>query len=123
MKTNQLRLNSKIIAVGLSKTTILYGHHVELLMWNLVVHEGTIRLWRIIVSNKSAASHLHYSINLLTTEIQCCGPGSVDGIATAYGLDGPEIESRWGRDFPHLSRPTLSPTQPPVKWVPGLCRG
>jgi len=24
------------------------------------------------------------------------GPGSVVGIATAYGLDGPGIESRWG---------------------------
>ena len=29
-----------------------------------------------------------------------CGPGSSVGIATDYGLDGPEIESRWGRDFP-----------------------
>ena len=39
-----------------------------------------------------------------------CGPGSVVGIATGYGLDGPEIESRWGgRDSPHLSRPALSP--------------
>jgi len=28
-----------------------------------------------------------------------CGPGSVVGIATAYGLDGPEIESRWGARF------------------------
>jgi hypothetical protein len=26
--------------------------------------------------------------------------GIVVGIATAYGLDGPGIESRWGRDFP-----------------------
>jgi hypothetical protein len=34
------------------------------------------------------------------------GPGSVVGIATVYGLDGPGIESRWRRDFPHLSRPT-----------------
>ena len=25
-------------------------------------------------------------------------------IANGYGLDGPGIESRWGRDFPHLSR-------------------
>ena len=45
------------------------------------------------------------------------------GIATAYGLDGPVIESQWGRDFPHLSRPGLRPTQPPVQWVPGLSRG
>ena len=28
------------------------------------------------------------------------GPGSSVGIATGYGLDGPGIESRWGRDFP-----------------------
>jgi len=51
------------------------------------------------------------------------GSGSVVGIATAYGLDGPGIESRWGRDFPHLSRPALRLTQPPVQWVPGLSRG
>jgi hypothetical protein len=32
------------------------------------------------------------------------------GVATGYGLDGPEIEFQWGRDFPHPSRPTLGPT-------------
>jgi len=29
----------------------------------------------------------------------------------------------WGRDFPHLSRPVLRPTQPSLQWVPGLSRG
>ena len=45
------------------------------------------------------------------------------GIATRYGLDGPGIESRWKRDFPHPSRPALGPPQPPVQWVPGLSPG
>jgi hypothetical protein len=51
------------------------------------------------------------------------GPGSSVGIATGYGLDGPGIESRWGRDFSQTFRPALRPTQPPVQWVPGLSRG
>jgi hypothetical protein len=32
------------------------------------------------------------------------GRDSVVGIATRYGLDGPGIESRWGRDFSQPSR-------------------
>ena len=43
------------------------------------------------------------------------GLGSVVGVATGYGLDGPGIESRWKRDIPHLSRPALGPTQSPVR--------
>ena len=37
-------------------------------------------------------------------------------------MDGPALESRWGRDFPHQSRPALWPTQPPVQCVLGLSR-
>jgi hypothetical protein len=44
----------------------------------------------------------------------CCGPGSIVGIETGYGQDGPGMESGWGRDFPHLSRPALGLTQLPV---------
>jgi hypothetical protein len=48
---------------------------------------------------------------------------SVD-IATSCGLDGPGIESRCGvRDFPHLSKPSLGPTQLPIYSLTGHYRG
>ena len=45
------------------------------------------------------------------------------GIASRYGLDGPGIKSWWGRDFLHLSRWALGPTQPPIQQVLGLSQG
>ena len=62
---------------------------------------------------------------VLYCEIQVLkvGRDSSVGIATRYELDGPEIESRWGRDFQHPSRPALGTTQPPIQWVPGIFPG
>jgi hypothetical protein len=55
--------------------------------------------------------------------MKAVGRDSSVGIATRYGLDGPRVESSWGRDFSHPSRPVLWPTQPPIQWVPGLFSG
>ena len=64
----------------------------------------------------------------MTLEIQLVystevGRDSVVGIETHYELDGPGIESRWGRNFPQSAIPPVGPTQPPVQWVPGLFHG
>jgi hypothetical protein len=74
----------------------------------------------------SVFSFLHVEIfghNLMFVLCIIVGRDSSVGITTGYGLVGTGIESRWGRDFSHTSRPALGPTQPPIQWVSGLSRG
>jgi hypothetical protein len=63
------------------------------------------------------------AVPTLTYSVLLRGRDSSVSIVTCYGLEGPGIEPRWGRDFPHLSRLALGPIQPPVQWVPGLSGG
>ena len=73
---------------------------------------------------KSYVVHMtNFLRNLVCRMCKSMGRDSAVGIATRYGVDGPGIESWWGRDFPHPSRPALGPTQPPVQWLPGFSRG
>ena len=51
-----------------------------------------------------------------------CGPGGSVGIVTDYGLEGPG-SNPGGDEIFRASKPALGPTQPSVKWVPGLSRG
>ena len=51
------------------------------------------------------------------------GRDSVVAVAIRCGLNGPGIESQWGRDFTHPSRPALGPTQPPIQRVRRLSQG
>ena len=54
---------------------------------------------------------MELSITITNKEVYpTCGPGSVVGIATSYGLDGPGIESRWGGE--------ISRTCPDRPWGP-----
>jgi len=83
--------------------------------------DDLLKLWGIFRCS-IAASEFWFQAKLVDPLPQVGRESSV-GIATRYGLDGPGIECRWGRDFPHLSRPAVGPTQPPIQWVPGLSRG
>ena len=56
-------------------------HHVGFSLYNYIKIHGLQNIQLVKLYNKIS------------------GPGSSVGIATAYGLDGPGIKSRWGEIF------------------------
>jgi hypothetical protein len=67
--------------------------------------QGSHTVMALRVGTNFACLHLTSVVRLrvprsLAWIIGRCEPGSSVGIATGYGLDGPGIESRWGKDFP-----------------------
>jgi hypothetical protein len=54
-------------------------------------------------------------------KIGCFKTLSVE-LVTSYELESPGIGTRWGQNFPQLSRLGLGFHQPSAQWVPGLSR-
>ena len=83
----------------------------------IILHdEALIDLFRprLVVSPKVfQAVFLHLVYNLafffFCILLLFVGRDSSVDIGTRYVLDDPGIDSRWGRDFPHLSRPPWGP--------------
>jgi hypothetical protein len=107
-------------------STMSYG----LVFWGNSPYSSSIfkiqkRLIRIITNAgyRDSSHPLFKQSNILPNTYFHWGRDSSLGIVTRYGLDGLGIESQWGQDFLHTSRPTLGPTQPTVQQVPGLYRG
>ena len=70
----------------------------------------------------SCPTYLHHPSFYQNITVALCGPGSPVGIATDNGLDGPGSNAG-GDEIFRPSTPALWPTQPAVKWVPGVSRG
>jgi hypothetical protein len=91
----------------------------ETLLLNSFAHFCIALLRHTPILSNIAACKVHFMVNDYVHHLTPLGAG----IATGRGLDGQGIESLWGRDFSHTSKPGLGLTQPPVQWVPGLSRG
>jgi hypothetical protein len=84
---------------------------------------GLLTWYRADVTSGANGSGLLSDLHVFSLARVRLSLDNVVGTATRYGLEGSWIESRWGRDFSHLSTPAPRLTQSSVQWVPGLCPG
>jgi hypothetical protein len=76
---------------------------------------GPGRHWRAFLS--------HWDSVLAELNPYLVGRYSSVGVTTCCEVEGPRIESRWRRDIPHQSRPSLGPNQLAIQWVLDLFPG
>jgi hypothetical protein len=99
--------------------------HTQANTW--CTQEGKLCKQGVIIESSRPMSGTKSSVVIYTTSVLILiitvGRNCVVAIASRYGFVRPGIESRWGRDFPHPSRPALDSTQPNVQWVQGVFPG
>jgi hypothetical protein len=82
----------------------------------LAIHSSLINLPLLFLeTGRKRPMHTVLKITNSTTETEL--PVSILGLPLAIYDVG--IESLWGREFPHPSRPDLGHIQPPIEWVLG----
>ena len=82
--------------------------------------------YRIFLETMTVAQlvkrHKGFYLILMYISLFTRGTGSSVSIVTNCGMDGPG-PNPGGNEIFRQSRPALGPTQPSVKWVPGLSKG
>ena len=83
-----------VISFSLSPFLIVFAKLRKATVSLVMCHRPLVRMLQL-------GSHWmdFHEILYLSTFRKYGEPGSVDGVATGYGLDGPGIESRWGGEI------------------------
>jgi hypothetical protein len=107
-----MRVLQDMSLLSVGRQSRLTPLHYEILTWSLIVSaDPRMRITELLeqVGNWAGDLVLSSSRECFSISFTIIGRASSVGLATRYGLNGPGIESRWGRDFPHPSRPALGP--------------
>jgi hypothetical protein len=116
------RLKSRGLICCKGKIFVLFSRRFRLSSIQLIMGGGTpLDLNRPeLEANRSLLHSTYVNTTESFTSITHVGRHSSLDTATRYEMDGPGIESRLKRDFPHPSRPAPGPIHPPIQWVRGL---